>query len=97
MFKKAELTIKKKKADPYFTIFLVGRKRARANKHLFSLGLMLNLSGFMCSFEKRKFYAKILSKFSYGEIVLSAHGMKSDEKPFYVKFMQFFEGKLYIL
>ena len=46
---------------------------------------------------KRNF---IPGKFSYGlwrETALSAHGMKSDEKPFYVKFMRFFEEKRYML
>ena len=60
---------------------------------------MLNFSSFMCFIEKetQNFILKFREIFLWRETVLRAHGMKSDEKPFSIKFMQFFEGKWYML
>ena len=43
------------------------------------------------------FILKFSEIFLWREAVLRVHGMKSDEKLFYVKIMRFFEKKWYML
>ena len=44
--------------------------------------------------ETHLFILKFMEIFPWRGIVLRAHGMKSDEKLFFVKFMRFFEKKM---